>query len=194
MKITNNPKLHYIEDGCYKYTFDAKKVKKFVEDHCRGDVLNLFAGKNRLNVTHIDNQGRLFNDELRVDLSLEFNPDFPMSAQKFLELAIENNLTFDTIIYDPPWNLRKNKEFYAGRYIGKFTKLKNNIVKLLREDGRIISIGYEISNFGKGRNLQVSKLATINSFGEIRPYFVSIETFVYVKQLMDYFTPLVIVS
>ena len=162
--MSNIPELSYIEDGCYKWTFDAKKVKKFVENNCQGKVLNLFAGKNRLSV-----------NEVRVDISDEFFPGFDIGAEEFIKMAKEEGWKFDTIIYDPPWNERKSKEFYDGNYIGKFTKLKNGIVSLLKQSGIIISLGYEITNFGKSRGMLLIKLLIVNPKGEIRPYFASIE-------------------
>lgn len=172
LKIKNNPTIHYIEDGCFKYTFEAKKVKIIVEKHCVGNILNLFAGKTKLNVT-----------EIRVDISNEFEPDFNMDAKDYIRYAIKENHKYDSIIYDPPWNERKSKEFYNGKYIGKFTKLKDGIVSLLKYNGRIISAGYEISNFGKKRNMEIKKIYTINPFGEIRPYFISIEKLVPIPDL-----------
>lgn len=175
IQIKNNPDLFYIEDGCYSWTFEAKKVKKLVEDNCKGKILNLFAGK-----THLDIQ------ETRVDISEEFNPLHNQSAEDFLYSALLCDWKYDTIIYDPPWNERKSKEFYNGKYIGKFTKLKDDIVKILNRNGIIISIGYEISNFGKKRNMEVKKVYVINPFGEIRPYFVSIEQKLPYNKLVDY--------
>ena len=137
--------------------------------------MNLFAGKNRLAV-----------EETRVDISDKFYPDYNNGAENFLAFALDNCMKFDTIIYDPPWNERKSKEFYNGNYIGKFTKLKNDIVQILNEKGIIISAGYEISNFGKGRNMEVKKVYVINPFGEIRPYFISIEQKVYINQITNY--------
>jgi hypothetical protein len=82
---------------------------------------------------------------------------------------------FSTIIWDPPWNERKAKEFYKGHKIGIFTKLKDDVVLLLMKGGIIISLGYEITNFGKKRNMQLEKVFMIDPKGEIRPYFISIE-------------------
>lgn len=175
MKIENNPEMVYIEAGCYSYTFDDKKVKSIVESECSNDVLNLFAGKNHLNVS-----------EIRVDISNEFLPKFNMSAEDFLKKSLKIGWKFKTIIYDPPWNERKSKEFYNGKYIGKFTQLKDDIVKILAEKGRIISIGYEISNFGKKRQMELKKVYAINPFGEIRPYFISIEQKKYINQINNY--------
>ena len=165
MKIENDPESYYLEDGCYKWTFRAKKVKKVVEKNCKGKILNLFAGKTKLNV-----------EEVRVDLSNEFKPDYNMKAIDFLNLASQKNWKYDTIIYDPPWNQRKSKEFYNGNYIGVFTKLKNNIIEILNPKGITISVGYTLSNFGKIRGLQLTKYYDVNPFGEIRPYYIAIET------------------
>jgi hypothetical protein len=61
--------------------------------------LNLFAGKTRLDV-----------DEIRVDLSDEFGPDYNMDAFEFVLMAKENGWKYDTIILDPPYSLRKSME------------------------------------------------------------------------------------
>lgn len=153
--------IYYVEDNCFAWTFEAKKVKKIVEDECLGKVLNLFAGKYRLDIP-----------ETRVDISPEFCPDVVMDAEDFIKTT---QLRFDTIIYDPPWNERKSKEFYNGHQIGKFTKLKTAITLLLNTHGKIISIGYEITNFGKSRNMMLETVYVVNPKGEIRPYFISIE-------------------
>ncbi|PWI49538.1 hypothetical protein CEE45_01725 [Candidatus Heimdallarchaeota archaeon B3_Heim] len=162
--LTIKPTLEYVEANCYKWTFDAKKVKRFVMKNCRGKILNLFAGKNRLSI-----------HETRVDSSNEFSPDYHMKAEKFIKKAQQKNWKYDTIIYDPPWNERKSKEFYNGHYIGKFTKLKDDIVSLLTNTGIIISAGYTITNFGESRGLELEKILNVNPKGEIRPYFISIE-------------------
>lgn len=158
------PEMDYIEANCFKWTFQDKKVKKAVESVCEGTVLNLCAGKTRLNV-----------NEVRVDISNEFKPDHNMSAGEFLKDAIKNGWTFKTIIYDPPWNDRKAKEFYNGKKIGKFTRLKDQIVSILDINGKIVSVGYEITNFGLKRDMRLEKFFVINPKGEIRPFFISVE-------------------
>lgn len=173
MKADVSPEIYYLEDNCFHWTFEAEKVKRAVEENCarEGKVLNLFAGKVHLNV-----------DEVRVDIDNEFCPNFNCSAEYFIELAKKNKQTYPTIIYDPPWNARKSKEFYKGKgtknnksKIGIFTKLKDDIVLLLSRGGNIISLGYEITNFGRGRNMKLEKIYVVNPKGEIRPYFVSVE-------------------
>ena len=119
----------YLSQPPKKYTFEQPKLRLWTEQHCTGKVLNLFAGKTNLSV-----------DETRVDLSDEFQPDFVMDAFEFVS---STELVFDTIIFDPPYNLRKSREKYEGRYIGSLTKIKNSLNPLIKEGGRIISFGYD---------------------------------------------------
>ncbi len=155
-------KLEYMKANCFAYTFDDPKILAWVRKRTKGEVLNLFAGKNIVKT-----------NEYRVDLDATMPKVRVMSAEKFL--VVSKNEIFDTIIYDPPWNERKSKEFYNGNYIGKFTKMKNDIVTKLKHNGKIISVGYEITNFGEKRGMFLDELLIINPHGEIRPFFISIE-------------------
>jgi hypothetical protein len=162
-----SPNLHYIEGNLFKYTFREAKVKKAVEEECRefdSEVLNLFAGKNKLDVA-----------EFRCDLSGEFAPDYHGDTFDYLKESAIIGRKWDVMVYDPPFNARKSKEFYGGRRVGVYTKMKDSIVSCLNTGGKIIGLGHEISNFGKGWGMAIESLYTINPFGEIRPYFISVE-------------------
>ena len=115
-----------------KWTFEMKKVKKYVEEECEGKVLNLFAGKTKLNV-----------DETRVDSSNEFQPDYNVDALEFIEFwEKENKPLFDTIILDPPYNLRKANEKYKGHYTNKWIQTLKSIGKILKPNGKTITLGF----------------------------------------------------
>lgn len=64
------PNFSYLMQPLNRWTFRAPKIRLWVEDHCRGSVLNLFAGKTVLNV-----------DEFRVDASPEHDPDACMDGK-----------------------------------------------------------------------------------------------------------------
>jgi predicted RNA methylase len=159
--------VQMLRANCYAYTFDDQKIMSLVRSLVKhGEVLNLFAGKNIV-----------VGDETRVDLNKSLpRLDYVMDSFDFVQHAIMNrNLRYDTIIYDPPWNERKSKELYNGYYIGKFTKLKDDIVKLLKHGGVIISAGYEIDNFSQKRGMQLQHITVVNPSGEIRPFFITVE-------------------
>ena len=156
-------KISMIRAQCNRYTFQPQAIHDFVASKIEGTkILNLFAGKTILN-----------SNEIRVDNDPTLsNIHFRMDVKKFLNT---HNELWNTIIYDPPWNERKAKEKYDGRWIGKFTKLKDRIVEILKLNGIIISAGYEIDNFGKQRGMQLEEIAIINPSGEFRPFFITIE-------------------
>lgn len=131
----------YLVQPPKRYTFEQPKVKEYVEANCNGKVLNLFAGKVRLNA-----------DEVRVDLSDEFNPDYCMDAFEFCKYACENGMVFDTIILDPPYSYRKSMEKYNGKTCSSFVKVKDMIPKILSDGGTVITFGYSSSSMGKVRN------------------------------------------
>lgn len=45
----------YLKQPIRKYTFEAPKIRKWVENRCKGFTLNLFAGKTLLEVDKLRN-------------------------------------------------------------------------------------------------------------------------------------------
>ena len=133
----------YLVQPPKKYTFQQPKLKSWVEKNCTGKVLNLFAGITKLNV-----------DEIRVDIDRAVPADYYMDAFNFIDLAVDRKLNFDTIILDPPYNLRKSREKYEGRYIGSFTKIKDKLPQILNECGIVIILGYDTVGMSKKRGFK----------------------------------------
>jgi hypothetical protein len=119
----------YLYQQPARYTFEMPKLKSWVESWCTGKTLNLFAGKTLLSI-----------DEYRVDSDKDMPADYHGDAADFVETT---DMRFQTVILDPPYNLRKSREKYQGRYIGSLTKIKRNLPRILDIGGRIISLGYD---------------------------------------------------
>ncbi len=139
----NMIEFEYLEQPPKKFTFEQPKLKLWCEKQCKGKVLNLFAGKTRLNV-----------DETRVDLSDEFSPHYCMDAFDFVLMAKEKGWKYDTVILDPPYSLRKSMEKYNGKTCSNFVKIKNELPNILSSDGRVITFGYTSVCMGKVRNFE----------------------------------------
>jgi len=127
----------YLSQPPRKFTFEQPQLKLWTEKWCKGKVLNLFGGKTKLNC-----------DEFRVDINNDMIADWYGDAYKFITTT---KMTFDTIVFDPPYNLRKAREKYDGKYIGSLTKIKNNITRILNTNGRIIHFGYDTTGMGRSR-------------------------------------------
>lgn len=148
-------KFTYLMQPPNKYTFKQPKLKKWVEDNCSGKVLNLFAGIVKLDV-----------DEIRVDIDKTMNADYYMDALGFIELAKKENLKFDTIVLDPPYNLRKSREKYKGNYIGSFTKIKNALLEIMNEKCIVITLGYDSVGMSKIRGFKKQEICLVCHSGD----------------------------
>ena len=145
--------ITYMEQPPKRYTFEQPLLKKWVEEHCTGRVLNLFAGRVKLDA-----------DEFRVDMDKEMPADWYGDAETFVNTY--KGEKFDTIVLDPPYSLRKSREKYEGRYIGKFTKIKDNITKILKDGGIVISLGYSSTGMSNLRGFNKTALCVVCHSGD----------------------------
>ena len=152
MRETKQIDFKYMYQQPSRYTFEQPELKKWVEKWCKGKVLNLFAGTTKLNV-----------DEFRVDIDGEVKPDYCGDAYEFIKTT---NLKFDTIVLDPPYNIRKAREKYEGRFIGKLTKVKNILNRVLNDGCRIISLGYDTVGMGRSRNFKKIAICVVCHNGD----------------------------
>lgn len=144
--------MTYLVQPPKKWTFEQPQLKTYIEAMCKGEVLNLFAGKVKLNV-----------NEYRVDISDEFKPHRCEDAYVFIK---DLDWKFDTIVLDPPYNLRKAREKYNDKYIGSFTKIKNELSHILRTDGRVITLGYNTVGMSKSRGFKKIAVCVICHNGD----------------------------
>lgn len=160
-KMYFDMEITYMLQPPKRYTFEQPRLKKWVEDRCKGKVLNLFAGKTHLAV-----------DEFRVDIDAATEPDVVMDAFKFITTT---DMKFDTIILDPPWSVRKSREKYGGRIVGSFTKIKNNLSRVLNDGGRVITVGYSSVGMSRSRGFKKIALCVICLSGDHDDSFAVLE-------------------
>lgn len=144
-KEPGGTKLTLIRTNLRRYTFESPKIKQWVEQNSKGKVLNLFAGKTKLNL-----------DEIRNDLDKEMPVDYNKEALYFVREW--NGPKFDTIILDPPYTYRKSMEMYKGNKNSKFKLIADEIQGILNKNGLIISFGYHSSFMGNIRDFKLKEL------------------------------------
>jgi len=156
-----------------RWTFEQPKLKQWVEDWCRGLTLNLFAGKVELDV-----------DEVRVDLDSQMKAHVCMDAFEFVEgmkskaLYFPNLIlpfTYDTVVLDPPYNIRKAREKYNGNWIGKFTKIKNILPDIINPGGHVITLGYDTVGMSKSRGFEKIGICVVCHNGDHNDTLVLVE-------------------
>jgi len=143
--------LELINTNLRKYTFEAPKIKLWVEQNANGKCLNLFAGKTKLNL-----------DEVRNDIDIGMLAEYHLDALDFIRQC---KTKFDTIILDPPYSYRKAMEMYRGHYTSRFKLIADEIPQILKEDGKVISFGYHTTFMGKKRGFQLDKLCVFAHSG-----------------------------
>lgn len=162
-------KLEYMKTPLNKYTFSIRPIRKWVEGNSKGKVLNLFAGKTKLNL-----------DEVRIDSDKAMNANVYMDAYDFVK---DCNKKFDTIILDPPYAYRKSMEMYNGNKASRFNQVKDLIPKLLNKDGIVITFGYHSVSMGKGRGFIQDKILLMSHGGAIHDTIAVVEKFA--KEIKD---------
>lgn len=156
------PKFTFLQAPLNRYTFSVKSIREWVEAVAGGRVLNLFAGKTKLNLR-----------EIRVDVRADMVAHVNMDALEFCKQWTGDN--FDTIILDPPYSYRKSMEMYDGAKSSQFNQLKNEITKILANDGRVITFGYHSVSMGKKRGFNIEEILLISHGGAIHDTIVTVE-------------------
>ncbi|MCK5138525.1 MAG: hypothetical protein KAQ85_01675 [Thermodesulfovibrionia bacterium] len=139
------PRLELIKTNLRRWTFKSLKIKAWVEANSKGKVLNLFAGKVKLNL-----------NEIRNDKNKKMIADYHKDALDFVnEWEGEK---FDTIILDPPYSYRKSMEMYGGNLNSRFKLIADRIPDILSNDGRVISFGYHSTFMGMKRSFYLDTM------------------------------------
>jgi len=138
-------KLTLIKTNLRRYTFESPKIKEWVESRAKGKVLNLFAGKTLLNL-----------NEIRNDVDDFMIATYHKDALNFIKEW--NGNKFDTIILDPPYAYRKAMEMYNGNYTSKFKLIADNLPRILKKNGKVISFGYHSTFMGEKRGFELKEL------------------------------------
>jgi 16S rRNA G966 N2-methylase RsmD len=118
-----------------KWTFGTKMVREVVVSNMHGDVLNACAGKTNL------------GDYKRgVDIHRnDINEDIPSDTHHDV-LTIDEHFpreSFDTVIFDPPFNARLSEKLYEGMHNKDYWACREALSGLVRRGGTYIELGYD---------------------------------------------------
>ena len=172
--LNDSIRFTYLKTPLYRYTFKNRKVREWVERHAEGLVLNLFAGKYKLNCNEIRN-------DLRKDMPCDYHEDaleFVKSWGDHAEEHANDIITvppFNTVILDPPYAYRKSMEMYDGAVSSPFNQIKNHISRILAPNGIVITFGYHSNVMGKNRGYKQEHVLLMSHGGAIHDTVAIIE-------------------
>lgn len=158
-------KFTYFKTPLSRYTFSNKRIKTWVESRVEGEVLNLFAGKTRLNCK-----------ETRVDSNPEMDAHFYCDALEYCKLAFEKeHAQYGTVLLDLPYAYRKSMEMYDGNVMSPFNALKDAVVPILLDDGLVITFGYHSVSMGIKRGFTQEEILLMSHGGAIHDTIAVVE-------------------
>lgn len=153
-------------------TFTIKPIKEFVEVEVgRGGVIvDPFANTCKY--------GTITND-----LNPEYETDYHMDALQFLKTL--DSESADLVLYDPPYSITQASQLY--KQYGKekletnvsnmkyWAEIKNEIARILKINGRVISCGWNTNGLGKGRGFEMTNVMIVNHGGSKNDTLVTLE-------------------
>jgi hypothetical protein len=158
--------FEHIRCPLHRYTFSVKPIRHWVEQHCEGRVLNLFAGQSSLNV-----------DETGNDLDPSMPAVYHLDALEFLRSW--QGMLFNAILLDPPYAFRKSMEMYKGMVCSPFRQLKDEIPHCLAPGGLVITFGYHSVVMGGQRGFTTERIALFSHGGAIHDTIAGAERHTY---------------
>ena len=140
-----------------KNTFEIKSINKLIHKYNKKNLLSIdpFANKNRI-------------AKITNDLDKSFNTNFNLDALEFLK-QIENN-TIDLVLFDPPYSPRQVSEVYKKlkksvnwetTQSSFWSKLKNEIFRITKNNSIVISFGWNSNGMGKKRDFEIKEILIV---------------------------------
>lgn len=153
-------------------TFTIKPIKELVEREVANSdtIVDPFANNCKY--------GTITND-----LNPEFETDYHMDALEFLKMLPDESA--DLVLYDPPYSITQASELYHS--YGKvklevnvanmkyWSLIKDNIARILKPGGKVISCGWNTNGLGKGRGFEMTDVLIVNHGGSKNDTLVTLE-------------------
>lgn len=155
-----------------KQTFTIKPIKELVEYYIvkAKIIVDPFAGNSKY--------GTITND-----LNPKFNTKYNLNALSFLKQL--NSNTADVILYDPPYSFYQATVCYQSygkeklkdnvtnmRY---WANCKNEIARIIKPNGIVISCGWNSNGMGKNRGFKILRILLIAHGGSKNDTIVTVE-------------------
>ena len=147
-----------------RWTFQSAKIRRWVERHLRGRVLNACAGKTTLTHDH---------EIVRNDIDERRDADLHVDV-----CAIADHVepaSFDTVVYDPPFSQYQATRSYDGEHVGDDGVAKQQFDELLRPGGRVIQLGYSTTCMPMNLGYERQAVAVFNTLGRMNDYLGTVD-------------------
>jgi len=139
-------------------TFDIKCIKTFINNYI--NEINIKTNNNYISIDPFANKNRIA--KITNDIDPEMLCDYNLDAKIFLKLFDDQSI--DIVLFDPPYSPRQVSECYKkmGLSVNKemtqssfWSKLKNEIQRIIKPNGIVLSFGWNSCGIGKTRGFEL---------------------------------------
>ena len=106
---------------------------------------------------------------------------FPFEKDALEYLKTFKNDSVESLVFDPPYSPRQLKEMYSNVGLAYNTKssywseLKNEIARIMKRDGKVISFGWNSMGIGKMRGFKIVEILIIPHGGNHNDTICTVE-------------------
>jgi hypothetical protein len=114
-----------------RWTFEYQPARDFVEQKMEGRVLNVCAGKTKL-----DHDAEIIRNDLNPDREADMHVDVAEIA------AHTDPQSFDSVVFDPPFDDLQAADKYDSLRADDVLEAFGQFAELVRPSGRVITFGW----------------------------------------------------
>jgi hypothetical protein len=159
-------------------TFRIKPIKELILKYAKGIVIDPFANEGSIR-KYLSCERYISND-----IDTDYDCDYHLDALEFMRLFDDKSV--DTILYDPPFSPRQVVECYkklektvsiADMNCKFYSRLRSEIMRVLKPNGVIISCGWHSNGIGKKYGFNLVEVLMVAHGGRHNDTLVSVEIF-----------------
>ena len=154
-----------------KNTFNIKPINELINKYLKGDLLVVdpFANANKLAT-------------ITNDLDTQYDTDYHLDALDFLKQI--DDYSVDLVLYDPPYSPRQVSESYrllemsvnmATTQSSYWSKQKQEIARIVKQDGYVISCAWNSGWIGKKYGFEIQEILLVAHGGWHNDTIVTVE-------------------
>lgn len=147
-----------------RWTFESDDIRDWVESWLNGRVLNVCAGKTKL-----EHDGEIIRNDLNPEMDADLHVDAVEIAGYF-----EPN-TFHTIVYDPPFSKEQATSSYDGVNVAHEGKAMEQFDTLLGAGGRVIKMGFSTTCMPGEKDYKRREVAIFNTLGRMNDWLGTVD-------------------
>lgn len=140
-------------------TFTIKPIRELVKRYLNNSVVSIDPFARNCNWATFTN-----------DLSPETSADYHLTALEFLTKLVDDGVTADLVLFDPPYSLRQVKEVYQSIGVETMSfddthgwkRERECIGKLVRPSGYCLSFGWNSQGVGLKRGFEIREILLVN--------------------------------